>query len=310
MPAPKEGKIRRLVEKKSSPAEGFDKTRAFVTLGGLSLIWGTSFILIKKGLEGFSPTQVACLRLSISALAFVPMFILYRKRMDWSKWPYLVIVGLTGSGIPAFLFSNAQVHISSAMAGILNSLTPLFTFLLGVLFFNVRFGMSKLAGVFLGLAGAVLLILLGNEGGLSGKTAYGLLIVLAAVCYATSTNVIGKHLREMSSILISSASFGIIGIPLMIYLLGATDFLHRMAESPQAWESLGFIVILSLVGTVAATAIFFRLIQETSPVFSSTVAYLMPLVALIWGLLDGEALNWLHLGGMALILSGVYLSRR
>ena len=286
------------------------RQRAFLTLGMLSLIWGTSFILIKKGLEVFQPTQVACLRMSISALAFVPMWYLRRRYMDWSKLPWLLVVGLCSSAIPAFLFANAQMHISSAMAGILNSLTPLFTFLLGVWLFNAHFGIQRLTGVLFGLAGAVALILLGNRSGLEGGIGWGMLIVLASALYATGTNVIGKYLQDLDSLLISSASFGLVGIPLMLYLFGATDFVQRMQEHPQAWEALGYVTILAFVGTVAASGVFFQLIQKTSPIFGSTVAYLMPIVSLLWGVLDGEAIGWMHLIGMAMILGGVYLSRR
>ncbi len=299
------------MENHTYAAPPISKNRAFLTLGILSLIWGTSFILIKKSLETFSPAQVASLRMTISALAFLPVLAFMHRRMDWTKLPYLLIVGLTGSGIPAFLFSTAQLHISSAMAGILNSLTPLFTFLLGVLFFNIKFGLYRLVGVLLGLAGAILLIVLTNNAGVSpGTSIYGLLIVLSSVCYAVSSNVIGRYLQNMNALLISSASFGLVAIPLAAYLFGATDFVHRMGSDPQAWASLGYVVILSMVGTVAATIIFFRLIQQTSPVFGSTVAYLMPLVALSWGLADGEKIAWAHLIGMAFILCGVYLSRR
>lgn len=249
--------------------------------------------------------------MTISAIAFLPVLAFMHRRMDWKKLPYLLIVGLTGSGIPAFLFSTAQLHISSAMAGILNSLTPLFTFLLGVLFFNVKFGLYRLAGVLLGLAGAVLLIVLtNNAGGAQSASIYGLLIVLSSVCYAISTNVIGRYLQNMNALLISSASFGLVAIPLAAYLFSATDFVQRMETAPQAWASLGYVVILSMVGTVAATIVFFRLVQQTSPVFGSTVAYLIPLVALSWGLADGEKIAGAHLMGMAFILAGVYLSRR
>lgn len=299
------------MENDTYTAPTISKNQAFLTLVALSLIWGTSFILIKKSLAAFSPAQVSCLRMSISALAFLPVLAFKHRHMDWSKLPFLLVVGLTGSGIPAFLFSTAQLHISSAMAGILNSLTPLFTFLLGVLFFKVAFGLYRLLGVLLGLLGAVLLIALANSSDLSsGNAIYGLLIVLSSVCYAISTNVIGRYLQNMNALLISSASFGLVAIPLSIYLFAGTDFLTRMETVPQAWSSLGYVFILSMMGTVAATIVFFRLVQQTSPVFGSMVAYLMPLVALGWGLADGERIGWPHVIGMTFILSGVYLSRR
>lgn len=299
------------MENDTYTAPPISKNQAFLTLGLLSLIWGTSFILIKKSLVTFSPSQVACLRMSISAIAFLPVLAYKHRQMDWSKLPFLLIVGLTGSGIPAFLFSTAQLHISSTMAGILNSLTPLFTFLLGVIFFKVAFGIYRLLGVLLGLVGAILLIAMANSGNLtSGNAVYGLLIVLSSICYATSSNVIGKYLQDMNALLISAASFGLVAIPLAVYLFAGTDFLAKMESLPEAWTSLGYIFILSMMGTVAATIVFFRLIQQTSPVFGSTVAYLMPIVALGWGLADGERVGWAHLIGMAFILSGVYLSRR
>ena len=299
------------MENDTYTAPPISKNQAFLTLGLLSLIWGTSFILIKKSLVAFSPSQVACLRMSISAIAFLPVLAYKHRQMDWSKLPFLLIVGLTGSGIPAFLFSTAQLHISSTMAGILNSLTPLFTFLLGVIFFKVAFGLYRLLGVLLGLVGAILLIAMANSGNLtSGNAVYGLLIVLSSICYATSSNVIGKYLQNMNALLISAASFGLVAIPLAVYLFAGTDFLAKMESLPEAWTALGYIFILSMMGTVAATIVFFRLIQQTSPVFGSTVAYLMPVVALGWGLADGERVGWAHLIGMVFILSGVYLSRR
>ncbi|MCB9080647.1 MAG: DMT family transporter [Lewinellaceae bacterium] len=284
--------------------------RAYLILGALSLVWGTSFILIKKGLSVYPPTQVACLRMAISALAFTPVMILHARRLDWSKLPFLLFVGLTSSAIPAFLFANAQLHISSSMAGILNSLTPLFTLVLGVLFFRTVFSWSKVSGVLLGLGGASLLIIMGSSSGLEGDIGWGFLIVLASLCYGAGTNTIGTYLREMNSIQISAFSFGLTGIPLFLYLFAGTNFTQILQEQPRAWEALGYITILALVGTVTASIIFFKLIQRTSALFGSMVAYMMPMVALLWGLLDGEPIGWPHMGGMALILCGVYLSRR
>ncbi len=284
--------------------------RSWLILGLLAIVWGSSFILIKKGLVAFSAVQVGCLRMSFSALAFVPLLLAKWKKVDWSKLRYLIVVGLTGTAIPALLFATAQTQISSSLSGILNSLTPLFTLLLGILLFGTSFHWLKLLGVLLGLSGAALLIVLGSRSGLEGNVWYGLLVVLATICYAISGNTVGAHLREMNSLLIGAASFGLVGIPGLLYLLLGTDFVARLSAGPQAWESLGYIAILALVGTVAASVIFFRLIQWTSPLFGSTVAYLIPIVAILWGLLDGEPVGWFHLLGMSFILSGVYLSRQ
>lgn len=284
--------------------------KAWLVLATLSLVWGSSFILIKRGLTVFPPEQVGAMRLSISAIAFFPFLVSRLGQIDWKRFKYLLVVGVTGSGLPAFMFALAQTQISSSLAGILNSLTPLFTLLLGVLFFGSRFSWAKLLGIILGLAGAIALIMLGSQSGMQGNLWYGLLVVIATVSYATSGNIVGAYLRDMNSLLIGAASFGIVGIPLLLYLLLGTDFLHRLQHVPGAWEALGYLSILALIGTFAASVIFFKLIQWTSPVFGSTVAYLIPIVALGWGVADGETVGLAHLMGMALILSGVYLSKR
>lgn len=257
----------------------------------------------------YSPVQLACLRVSISAIAFFPFFLYQLKKVDWSKWPYLLLVGLTGSAIPSLLFSYAQTEVSSSIAGILNSLTPLFTLVLGVIIFGNQMIWSKLVGVLLGLAGAALLILLGKRAGLEGNLWYGLLIVIATICYATSVNTVGKYLKVMPSLTISTVAFTFVGIPMLFYLF-TTDFISVLQFEPGAYEALGYISILSLGGTFLATIIFFQLVQWTNPVFSSTVAYIIPIVALMWGVIDGELISIYHLLAIGLILGGVYLSRK
>jgi drug/metabolite transporter (DMT)-like permease len=284
--------------------------RAYLTLVGLGLVWGTSFILIKKGLKVFDPAQVACLRMSLSASAFIPMLVFNRKRMEWDLLPYLILVGLTSSAIPAILFATAQTQISSSTAGILNSLTPLFTLVTGVLIFGSRASWMQVIGVLLGLTGAAFLILYGKTAGSQGSYFYAGLVVLATVCYAIGTNTIGTKLKKLNSLIISSASFGIVGVPMFFYLLLGTDFVHRLQHVPHAWEALGYVTILSWVGTVICSIIYFKLIQDTTAIFGSTVAYLMPLMAMVWGIADGETVGWAQLIGMGLILSGVYLTRK
>lgn len=283
--------------------------RSALTLLFLSLIWGTSFILIKRGLGVFSPVQVASLRITIASVAFVPILLRQLHRVDWSRWRALVVVGLAGSGIPAFMFAFAQTELSSAVAGILNSLTPLFTLVLGLAFFGSPFQSEKLVGVLVGMVGAVMLILFGSSGGETGNAWYSLFIVFGAVCYGTSVNTVGTHLRDMNPVAISAVSFFMIGIPASVILF-STDFVEVMRVDPGAWTALGYMVVLALGSTVLASIIFFQLVQWTTPVFSSTVAYIIPVVALVWGLLDGERITPWHLLGMGLILAGVYWSRR
>lgn len=244
----------------------------------------------------------------ISAVAFSPFLVYLWKRIDWSKWPALLLVGLTGTGLPSFLFPMAQTEISSSVAGILNSLTPLFTLIFGVLFFSSRFRSNKLAGVLIGLIGAACLILLGNKVGMQGNLWYGLFVVLGCVCYAISSNTVGHFLKDMRSLAISTVSFIMVGIPAAIYLF-TTDFLQVLEQHEQGWQAVGYIATLSLFSTVLASIIFFQLIHMTSPLFSSMVSYLVPMVAVLWGVIDGEPLTIMHFLGMGLIFLGVYLSR-
>lgn len=283
--------------------------RSILLLIFLSLMWGSSYILIKKAILIYTPMQVGAMRLSISGLAFVPYLLWRWRRVDWSKSSWLLLVGVTGTGLPSLLFPLAQAHISSSVAGILNSLTPLFTLLIGILVFRAPFFWAKMVGVLLGLSGATLLVLAGSEGSLNGSSWYGLLIVLATMCYATSTNTVGYRLREMGSLTISAVSFAMVGIPsiLLAVWLGVPQ---TMMSEPAAWTGLLYIAVLALGSTVLASVLFFQLIKMTGPVFSSMVSYLVPVIALGWGLLDSEYIGWIHFLGMALILSGVYLSRR
>lgn len=274
----------------------------------LSLVWGSSYILIKKGLVAYSPVQLACLRISISALAFLPFFLLRLKKIDWSKLKFLILVGFAGSGIPSFLFAIAQTEINSSLTGVLSSSTPLFTLLWGILIFKVDWVWAKVIGVIVGLCGAGVLITLGKEAGLEGNLWYGLLVILGCMLYALSVNTVKKYLQEMDALTISAVSFFFIGVPAFSYLF-TTDFLMVLKTHTHAWSSLGYISILALVGTVIATFLFFTLVQRTNAVWASMVSYLIPIVALMWGAFDGEPIGLIHLIGMLMILSGVYISR-
>lgn len=182
--------------------------------------------------------------------------------------------------------------------------------IIGVVIFKVNVKTRQIIGILIGLAGAACLILLGKGGISNSPVGYASLIVIATMFYATGTNMIASKFRDMDSLLVSAGSFGVVGIPMGIYLLVGTDFIPRMGTLPNPWLSIGYVVLLSWVGTVLATVIFFRVIQQTSAIFGATVAYLMPIVAMLWGVADGEKIGLLHLSCMAVILCGVYLSRR
>jgi len=282
--------------------------QSWLMLGGLCLVWGSSFILIKRGLEAFSSEQVGLLRVGIAALAFMPFIFREYKKVAPKDLKYILIVGLAGSGIPSFLYPIAQTHISSSVSGVLNSLTPVFTFILGILFFKSVFKWTNFIGVLIGLSGAVILILFGED--LTGdiNIRYSLYAVLATVFYAISVNTIGAHLKHVPPLTINVVAFTMIGIPILIYT-ATTDVFEVLTTHPKGWESFMYIAILALASTVFSSLVFFKLVQDTNALFASTVAYLIPIVALALGAWDGEVISLFHVVGMAMILGGVYLSK-
>lgn len=276
----------------------------------LSLIWGSSYILIKKSLVVYDPIQVASLRLGITAIAFFPFFLYHIRQLKAKYFIWLILVGIAGSGLPSFLYPIAQTKISSALAGSLSSLTPLFTLLTGLLFFKARGQQSKVLGILIGLAGALLLVVFGRDGSVAGQFSYSLLIVLAAICYAFSSNIVGFKLSHYNSMTISAFSFFMIGLPALIYVFAGSGFVETFQQTPGAGKALLYVSFLALFSTALASVLFFRLIQITDAVFGSTVSYIMPAIALSWGIMDGEKIGWAFFVGLGLILCGVYLSRK
>ena len=275
----------------------------------LGLVWGSSYILIKKGLIAFDPVQLACLRVSLSGLAFFPMYLIYRKKINWRNWKYFLVVGLGGTFIPAFLYALAQTKLNSSLTGVLGALTPLNTILIAVLFFHVKARRNEWLGVILGLIGALVLILWGSAIDMSNSLFYGSLVFIATACYGISSNTVKAKLQEVNPLALSSAAFMLIVPPALLLLpvIGVQDVVNH---HPQGWSSLGYITLLSLLGTVMASVLFFYLVQRTNPIFASTVSYLIPMIALGWGQLDGEAISLIHLIGMVIILYGVYITRK
>ena len=274
----------------------------------LALVWGSSYILIKKSLVAFSNTQVAYLRIGITGAAFFPFLIYHFRRIDWSSWPYLLLVGLTGTAIPAFLFATAQQDISSSLAGILSSLTPLLTVVVATVVYSQRIDRQRVIGIATGLVGAVVLFASQGLTWDAELLACGM-IVLACLCYATSSNTVGAKLKHMNAMTISAASFSMVGIPAAIILF-TTNFQSVLVEHPHGWQSFYAVVFLALMGTVLMSLLFFYLVQMRDAVFASVVSYLIPIVAIGWGVWDGEQVTLWQFGGMALILGGVYLSRK
>ncbi|MFT4903053.1 MAG: drug/metabolite transporter (DMT)-like permease [Thalassomonas sp.] len=270
----------------------------------LAIIWGSSFILMKRGLDVYSYTQVAALRLFIAFLSLTPFLLRAVKVVQKKHIIPIVVMALFGNGIPAFLFTKAQTQLDSSLVGILNSLVPLFTLLLGVYFFRTKPTKTNIAGIIIGLFGAVFLTYSTIGGGVEIND-YVFLVILATVMYAISINVIKKYLQDLDALSISSLAFLMIGPFSAIYIFN-TDFLVLSASS-EGVESLLYIVLLAVVGTSLAVVIFNQLISRSSAIFASSVTYLIPIVAIFWGIFDGEKVTLIHLLSVVIILSGVYL---
>jgi drug/metabolite transporter (DMT)-like permease len=270
----------------------------------LALIWGSSFILMKRGVEVFTYVEVAILRLVIAFLIMAPF--VWKRVISTPKkfWFPLIIVALFGNGIPAFLFTKAQTVLDSSYIGILNALVPLFTFVIAIFIFKTSWKIVNLIGIFIGLLGAVWLI---SGGGINFENSnYAWLIIIATLCYAISLNTIKNYLQEMKSIDISGLAFVIVG-PSCLIALCFTDFFNTLTHAPKAWSALLYISILAIFGTAIALIIFNQLVKRTTAIFSSSVTYLIPIVAIGWGILDGESISNSHLLGVSIIFTGIYL---
>ena len=281
--------------------------RKWVYLVVLSAIWGSSYILIKKGLQGFTPVQLGAVRIVFSTVFLLlagARSVLTIRRKEW-KW--IAASALSGTFIPVFLFAYAETEIDSSIASILNSLVPLFTILIGFLFFRIRTRWAQVAGVLLGLAGAVVLIFQGARVNPHQNYLYSLLVVLAAVLYAANANIIKSKLQKVSPMAIATGSFVLMLPPALLLIAASGFFQDEVVEGPDFWSSLGFIAILSVFGTGIAKIMFNKLIQISTPVFSTSVTYLIPVVGIFWGMLDGERFSLLQVLGAGIILVGVYL---
>lgn len=273
------------------------------------IMWGCSFYFIKEMTKTYTPMQATFLRMSMAALLYLPFGLYFLKKIDWSKWKALCVVALCGSGLPNYFFAMGEKTVSSGIAGVLNSMVPLFTLALGAIIFKTKPGFSKILGILIGLAGAVYLLIFAKNGAESHVDTFGALLCLAgAFMYAINANTIGAHLKTMHPIAVGSASFMITGI---FYLLGAWKTgAFEVAVRPENWLATSYVAYLAIIGTVIASVIYVLLVQRTSAVFATSVAYLFPVFSLIIGFFVGETVGLTHLIGAGIILLGLYLSRK
>lgn len=273
----------------------------------LALTWGSSFILIKKGLLGLSPFQLGSLRTVMSSLFIFIIGFKSLKTIQSHQWKWIIITGFIGTFFPSFLFAFAETEVDSGIVSILNSLVPLNTVLIGLAVFKITSTKTQVFGVILGFVGASMLIFNSMELHPDQNYLYAGFVILATVMYASSVNIIKRYLQDVKPIAIATGNFVAIIIPAILVLSFSNFFTTETFQNDTIYMSIGSVAILSLFGTVMAKIIFNSLIQISSPVFASSVAYLMPLVALLWGLLDGEVFGINQGLASSLILLGVYL---
>jgi drug/metabolite transporter (DMT)-like permease len=280
----------------------------WVYLTVLALIWGSSFILIKKGLIGLTAFQLGSLRIIFAALFLLIIGFKSLIKIPKQQWKFVALTSVFGTFIPAYLFAIAQTQIDSSVSSILNSLTPLNTLVLGALAFGLQFRRNQVFGVLIGLIGSALLILNGAIHHPEQNYYYAILVVIASLCYATNVNLIKRFLPDLSPLSITTGNFLVLLVPasLILFFTGFFDVIHVV----EVQHSLLFIMVLGVLGTGIANIIFFKLIQISSPVFATSVTYLIPVVAFFWGLLDNEMLTFVQFIGAFIILIGVYLSAK
>jgi drug/metabolite transporter (DMT)-like permease len=269
----------------------------------LSVIWGTSYILMKKGLESFSPYQVGALRIVITFVCLLPIALKHFHHLNKTNILSIIIIGLSGSVIPAFLFPLAETKISSSLAGMLNSLSPVFTMVFGITIYKRKAIGTQIAGVFLGLLGAAGLLYTGSF----TFNIYGLLVVLATILSGISSNEVSK-VKELNGIKITALSFFVTSPLAIIYLLFSDLSVPIHTEN---WvRNLSYIGILAVLGSAIALVIYYLLIRDTSPIFASSVTYFIPVVATLWGLADNEQFYSSMIISIIFIFAGVFIINR
>ncbi len=275
----------------------------------LAFIWGSSYILMKRGLDSFSAVQVSMLRIIFAFLALVPFLPKAIQTFNKTDVKYAVVIAIIGSGIPSYLYPLAITHVDSSITGIINTLTPLFTMLFGWAFFQFKPTLAKIIGLMVALIGAGMLVL--KEGGQMQVSIdfYALMAVLATVCYGFSSNILKAKLNHVKAAPLTALTFAIIG-PLALIILFSTNFLQVLQSHPKAFMSLFYIGFLGVIGTALALVLFNFLIKRTDALYASSVTFLMPIVAMFWGFMDNEQLGLTHAIGFLLVLLGVFLTNK
>ena len=282
-------------------------TKKWIYLFLLSGIWGSSYILIKKGLVGLSPIQLACFRIVITSLILVFFGLRHVSNLSRDQWKWLSVTGFFGTFFPTFLFAYSETKIDSSVVAVLNGLTPLFTLFIAVFFFSYTFKKLQFFGVTVGLLGTVMLIYDEYSSKPFSNANYSLLVLIASLCYGFNVNILKYKLKGVSSIGVAIGNFLAITPPALV-LLVLSDFSWKtFYREEDIMTSLLFVFILASMGTALAKVMFNELVSISSPVFSVSTTYLLPIVAIGWGILDGEPFGISKFISAFIILIGIYL---
>jgi drug/metabolite transporter (DMT)-like permease len=284
--------------------------KKWIYLLTLAFVWGSSFILIKKGLIGLTPLQLGSLRTVLSSLFIFIIGYKSLKTVLNLQWKWIILSGFIGTFFPAFLFAFAETEVDSGVVSILNALVPLNAILIGFAIFKITSTKIQMLGVILGFIGASMLIFNGMELNPDQNYLYAGFVVLATVMYGFNVNLIKHYLQDVKPIAIATGNFVAIFIPALLVLIFSNFFTKQTFENEAVYNSIGYVAILAIFGTVMAKIIFNNLIQISSPVFASSVTYLMPIVALLWGLIDGELFGLDQGLASLLILCGISLANK
>ncbi len=292
-----------------NPESRNDDLLAWILLVTLSIVWGSSFILIKKSLLGFTAPMVGALRVIFASLFLLPFIFKNLKGLKKEEIKYLFFVGLTGSFVPAILFALAQTMINSSVAGLLNSLTPTMVLIVGALFFRQKVEKNSFVGVALGLVGSFILIAGFSFDQLSSINFYSFFVILATLMYGINLNLIKHKLLRVKSTQITVISICMVMPLALVFLLVFTPFtgLHWEGE---IWWSLLSVAVLGMAGTGVALFLFNTMVKISSAVFSSSVTYLIPIFAIFWGIIDNETIKFQHIVGLTIIITGIILINR
>ena len=285
------------------------KLNKWFYLISLSVIWGSSFILIKKGLIGLEASQLGSLRIIFSS--FIIFLFGWRKIFEIRiiEWKWITISAFLGSFFPAFLFAFAEKEIDSSVASIINSTVPLNTLILGIIIFKINTTKRQIIGVLIGFFGTYLLISSGIKLNPDQNYNYAGLVILCSFLYALNVNIIKKYLQHLSALKITVGHFTAIIIPAILVFV-FSEFRIENLNNAETKISIFYVFILALFGTALAKIIFNKLIKISSPVFASSVTYSMLIVSIFWGIVDGEKFSIYQLIATLIIVLGVILTNK